>query len=59
MTSKKIMIHIKEIDEKKLIGLDIKDFTKEEVIVVLNICLNKILNDCEIQSGVVIVDQTH
>lgn len=56
MISKEISIHIKEIEKMKLINLDIKDLSKEESICILSMCLNKILNDCEVKSGVVITN---
>ena len=45
MKSKKIIISISEVDDMKLVGLELKEITKEEAIAVLNRCLNRLLND--------------
>lgn len=45
MSSKKLIIHIQEIDNQKLIGFELKDITKDEAIVIFNRCLNRLLYD--------------
>lgn len=45
--SKKIIIHIDEVDEEKLIGIELKNITNEEAISVLNRCQNKLIKNSE------------
>jgi hypothetical protein len=42
--SKQLIIHIKEIQNQKIIGFELKDFTKDEAIIILNRCLFRLLD---------------
>ena len=52
MPSKKIIIHVTETDNHKLIGLELNGITKDEAVVILNRCLNKILHEYEFQAEI-------
>ncbi|MBW2975199.1 hypothetical protein KY366_05770 [Candidatus Woesearchaeota archaeon] len=41
---KQLTIHIKEIEDQKVIGFELKDITKDEAIVIFNRCLFRLLN---------------
>ena len=41
--NKQFIINIKEIENQKIIGFDLKGITKDEAIVILNRCLFRLL----------------
>ena len=42
--SKKLIIHVQDIDNQKLVGFELEGITKDEAIVILNRCLFRLLN---------------
>jgi hypothetical protein len=45
MKSRQLVIRIKEIGNKKIIGFELDGISKDEAIVVLNRCLFRLLDD--------------
>lgn len=52
MISKKIEIHIKESDGKRLIGINLGEIALEDAISIMSVCLSRIQDDCELRSCV-------
>lgn len=42
---KQFTIHVKEVKGFKMIGFDENEFTKDELIIILNRCLHRLLTD--------------
>jgi hypothetical protein len=52
MASKKLIIYVTETDNHKLVGIELNDISKDEAVVILNRCLNKLLHEYEFQAEI-------
>ena len=43
--TKRLIIEIKEIDDQKVLGFELKEISKDEAIIILNRCLFGLLAD--------------